>query len=155
MLDTPQITQTSVQQTAVIHITVPRSEIQNVMGPGLQELMRTVAAQGITPIGPWFTHHLRRPSETFDFEIGVRVSTPVSQAGRVKPGQLPATKLREPSTADPTRDSAPHGASSRSGSKPMGTNPPSIYGKSTRPDPSRAPIPTAGVRSSTGPSSTD
>ena len=93
MLDTPQITQTKAQQAAVIHITVPRAEIQRVMGPGLQELMATVAAQGITPTGPWFTRHLRRPAEAFDFEIGVPVSTAVSAAGRVKPGQLPATRV--------------------------------------------------------------
>jgi len=58
MLDTPQITHTTAQQTAFIHLTVPRNEIQNVMGPGISELMATVAAQGIATTGPWFTHHL-------------------------------------------------------------------------------------------------
>lgn len=90
MLDTPQITQTADQQTAVIHVTVPRDDIQKVMGPGIQELMSTVAAQGIGPAGPWFTHHLRKPSDTFDFEISVPVTAPVTPTGRVKPGQWPA-----------------------------------------------------------------
>jgi effector-binding domain-containing protein len=31
--------------------------------------------------------------DTFDFEIGVPVTGPVSPAGRVKPGQLPATTV--------------------------------------------------------------
>jgi hypothetical protein len=33
MLDTPQIVQTATMPTAIIHVTVPRSEIQSVMGP--------------------------------------------------------------------------------------------------------------------------
>jgi hypothetical protein len=34
MLDTPQITQTTAQPTAIIHLTIPREEMQNVFGPG-------------------------------------------------------------------------------------------------------------------------
>ena len=93
MLDKPQIAQTAEQPTAIIRFTIPRNEIQNVMGPGYQELMATVAAQGIAPAGPWFTHHLRMDPETFDFELGVPVSAPISAAGRVKAGQLPAATV--------------------------------------------------------------
>lgn len=93
MIDTPHITQTAAQQTAIIRLTVPRDEIQNVMGPGLSELMAAIAAQGIAPAGPWFTHHLRMDPDTFDFEIGVPVTAPVTAAGRMKAGQLPATKV--------------------------------------------------------------
>jgi effector-binding domain-containing protein len=93
MLDTPRITQTTAQQTAMIHLTVPRTEIQKVMGPGIQEVMATVAAQGIGPAGPWFTHHLRRPTDTFDFEISVPVTAPVAPRGRVEPGEWPAMKV--------------------------------------------------------------
>ena len=31
--------------------------------------------------------------DTFDFELGVKVSSPAKASGRVKPGQLPATKV--------------------------------------------------------------
>lgn len=93
MLDTPQVTQTAPQQTAVIHLTIPRAEIRNVMGPGIGELMATVAAQGIATAGPWFTHHLRMDPNIFDFEIGVPVTAPVAAAGRVKGGELPATRV--------------------------------------------------------------
>jgi effector-binding domain-containing protein len=55
--------------------------------------MAAVAAQGIAPVGPWFTHHLRMDPDTFDFEIGVPVATPVAAAGRVKPGRLPAATV--------------------------------------------------------------
>ena len=93
MLDKPQIVQTAVQLTAIIHLTIPREEIQNVMGPSLGELMAAVAAQGIAPTGPWFTHHLKMDPDTFDFEIGVPVNAPVATAGRVKAGQLPAATV--------------------------------------------------------------
>jgi hypothetical protein len=45
MIDTPQITQTATQLTAIIRLTIPRAEIRNVMGPGIGELMAAVAAQ--------------------------------------------------------------------------------------------------------------
>ena len=77
MIDTPWITQTEARQTAVIHLTIPREEIRNVMGPGIGELMSTVAAQGIALQGPWFTHHLKMEPATFDFEIGVPVAAGV------------------------------------------------------------------------------
>ncbi len=93
MLDTPEIVQTAAQPTAVIRFTIPRDQIQQVMGPGYSELMSTIAAQGITPTGPWFSHHLRMDPETFDFEIGVPISMPVSAAGRVTAGQLPAATV--------------------------------------------------------------
>lgn len=93
MIDTPQITQTTAQPTALIRITVLRSEIQQVMGAGYRELMDTIAAQGIAPTGPWYTHHLRMDPEVFDFELGVPVAAPFSATGRVQPGELPAATV--------------------------------------------------------------
>ncbi len=93
MLETPHLTHVDERETAVIHLTIPRAEIQSVMGPGIEELMATVASQGITPTGPWFSHHLAMHPTTFDFEIGVPVSGPVSAAGRVKPGKLPGGRI--------------------------------------------------------------
>lgn len=93
MIDAPRIMQTVTQLTAVIHVTVPRVRIQEVMGPGLRELMAAVAAQGIAPTGPWFTHHLRMDPETFDFEISVPVAAPVAASGRVRAGQWPAMRV--------------------------------------------------------------
>lgn len=93
MIDTPQIVQTSEQLFASIHVTVPRAQIQEVMGPGFEELLSTVAAQGITPTGPWFTHHFRMDPEVFDFEICVPVAQPVVPAGRVQPGRRPGATV--------------------------------------------------------------
>ena len=93
MLDEPKIVQTPEQKVAVIHLTIPRNKIQEEMGPGHNELMSTLKAQGITPAGPWFSHHLRMDPAVFDFEIGVPVTAEVKAAGRVKPGTLPAATV--------------------------------------------------------------
>jgi effector-binding domain-containing protein len=93
MIDKPQIVQTAAQPAAIIRFTIPRAEIRNVMGPGHSELMDAVAAQGIIPIGPWFSHHLRMDPEIFDFEIGVPIAAPFSAVGRVTAGQLPAATV--------------------------------------------------------------
>lgn len=93
MIETPSIVNAPAQRAAMIHVTVPRSEIQNVMGPGLQEVHAALAAQGITPAGPWLTHHLRMDPEVFDFEICVPVAAPVKPVGRVMEGFIPAATV--------------------------------------------------------------
>jgi len=93
VIEMPQITETADQLTAFIPLVVPRDEIQRVMGPSIREVYAAIAAQGIAPAGPWFTHHRRRPSDTFDFDVCVPVSTPVTEVGRVKPGRLPAARV--------------------------------------------------------------
>lgn len=93
MIEPPQITQAGAQPAAVIHFTIPRKEIRSVMGPGISELMDALAAQGIAPAGPVFSHHFRMDPKVFDFEVGLPVTVPVSVAGRVKPGQLPAATV--------------------------------------------------------------
>ena len=90
MIDTPQIAQIAAQLVAKIHLTIPRSEIRSMMGPGISEVMAAVSGQGIGPTGPWFTHHLRMHPATFDFEICVPVSAPVAAVGRVISGEIPA-----------------------------------------------------------------
>jgi effector-binding domain-containing protein len=93
MIESPQIVQTSSQLSAIIPITVPRSDIMSVMGPGISEVMAAVQAQGIGPAGVWFTHHLRMEPEIFDYEICVPVRAPVKPTGRVLPGEWPAMKV--------------------------------------------------------------
>jgi effector-binding domain-containing protein len=90
VFDAPEILETPAVPAAMIRVTVPRSAIQSAMGPGIQEIMAAVTAQGIGPAGPWFTHHLRMDPATFDFAIGVPVNAPVTPVGRVVAGELPA-----------------------------------------------------------------
>ena len=93
MIDAPQIVQTGQVRTAIIRLTCPRPEIQQVIGPAISELMQTVIAQGVGPIGTWYSHHHRMTPDSFDFEIGVPVSAPVRDAGRVTNGVLPAARV--------------------------------------------------------------
>jgi effector-binding domain-containing protein len=93
MIEEPTIIRTDAQKAAIIHLTSPRNKIQEEMGPSHTELMSTLKAQGISPAGPWFSHHLRMDPAVFDFEIGIPVSQEVTPSGRVKPGHLPATKV--------------------------------------------------------------
>lgn len=89
MVEEPRLVRTDAQPAAVIRLTIPREEIQAVMGPGISELMATLGAQRMAPAGPVFAHHLRIDPRVFDFEIGVPVALPVTAAGRVRPGALP------------------------------------------------------------------
>jgi effector-binding domain-containing protein len=93
VIDVPQITESADQLTAFIPLVVPLTEIQTVMGPAIGEVYAALATQGIAPAGPWFTHHRRQPTDTFDFAVCVPVATPVAAVGRVRPGRLPATRV--------------------------------------------------------------
>jgi effector-binding domain-containing protein len=93
VLDAPRILRVGEQLTAAVHLTVSRSEIRHVMGPGLAEVRAAVAGQGLTATGPWLTHHLRMDPAIFDFEICVPVGEPVTPSGRVRPGRLPAATV--------------------------------------------------------------
>jgi effector-binding domain-containing protein len=93
MIDKPEIIQTSAQEAAVIHLTIARSEMMKAFGPAVGELMKTLSAQGVEPVGAVFAHHLKMIPDTFDFELGVKVSSPAKASGRVQPGQLPARKV--------------------------------------------------------------
>ena len=93
MIETPQIIQTQAQAAAVIHLTVARSDMMKVFGPAVGELMSVLATQNVEPVGAVFAHHLKMSPDNFDFELGVRVTSPVKASGRVKPGELPAAKV--------------------------------------------------------------
>jgi effector-binding domain-containing protein len=93
MISRPQILQTMAEAAAVIHVTVPRSEMRRVFGPAVGELTAALAAQGVKPCSAVFAHHLKLGPDTFDFELGAKVEVPVTATGRVKPGELPATKV--------------------------------------------------------------
>ena len=69
MLATPEIIQTNAQAAAVIRLTIPRSEMMKVFGPAVGDLMTTLAAQGVEPVGAVFAHHLKMNSGHLRFRI--------------------------------------------------------------------------------------
>ena len=93
MIETPWTTETTAQLAAVIHLTVPRHEIQSVMGPAIMEILATIKAQGLSPTGPLFTHHLKMTPSEFDVEVCAPVSSPITPSGRVVPREFPSVKV--------------------------------------------------------------
>ncbi len=93
MITTPEVLDTTAQPAAMIHLVIQRSEMARYMDPAIQEILEVLADQGVAPSGPMFSYHLRRPSDTFDFQIGFPVSGAIQPAGRVVNGELPAKKV--------------------------------------------------------------
>jgi effector-binding domain-containing protein len=89
MIEMPYTVDTPPQLIAYIPLVVSCEEIQEVMGPGIQEVFAAISDQGIIPAGPWFTYHHRAPTDSFDFRICVPVTTPLKPVGRVEAGELP------------------------------------------------------------------
>lgn len=89
----PQQLRTEPITTARIRLRIPRTGMQQLLPPALQELFGTLAAQGITPIGPWFAHHIELPTDHFHFDASVPVEPTVQPTGRVEPGHIPAMTI--------------------------------------------------------------
>lgn len=81
------------QQVLRIHVVSPRAEIQRAMGAAIHEITSALKEQGVTPSGPWFAHHHRRPTETFDFDVCFPVASPVQTSGRLENVAIPATEV--------------------------------------------------------------
>ena len=92
-IEPPHIARAREQQVALIPLRVPRSEIMNAMAPAYAELEAVLKAQDIHPTGPWFAHHLHRPTDIFDFEVCSPVDKPVVPSGRVMNGNLRAATV--------------------------------------------------------------
>jgi len=92
-IEKPVIVTSEPMLTAKIYAKIPTREIQSKMGQLLQELTEELKRQQIAPVGPWFTHHLQRPGEYFDFEVCFPIATSIKANGRVEPGEWPAMKM--------------------------------------------------------------
>jgi effector-binding domain-containing protein len=89
--EAPRVVETPPRVAAALHLVIPRSEIRSAMGPGLNEVMAAIKAQGAEPAGPWFTHHRKMDPSMVDFEICVPVTAPMPPHGRVTLLDIPAT----------------------------------------------------------------
>ncbi|MBP8879372.1 MAG: GyrI-like domain-containing protein [Flavobacteriales bacterium] len=89
----PSIVETEEQPTAVIHLVIPGRDMSKYMDPAIQEMLKTLSDQGMQPVGPMFSYHHRRPTNTFDFELGFPVTKAIKPTGRVVNGTLPAERV--------------------------------------------------------------
>lgn len=93
MITTPEVITTKEIITAVIPLVIPGRDMPKYMDPAIQEVIKTIIGQGASIAGPMFSYHHRRPSDTFDFEIGFPVSKAIKPEGRVINSMLPAVKV--------------------------------------------------------------
>ncbi len=93
MITPPEVISTKEIATAVIPLIIPGRDMPKYMDPAIQEIIKTITGQGINIAGPMFSYHHRRPSDTFDFEIGFPVSKAIKEEGRVINSKLPAVKV--------------------------------------------------------------
>ncbi|MBL0043155.1 MAG: GyrI-like domain-containing protein [Flavobacteriales bacterium] len=93
MISTPRIVGSKEQATASIHLNIPGRDMPKYMDPAIREIQKALADQGVQPAGPMFSYHHRRPSDTFDFEIGFPVAMAIKETGRVKNSKLPAERV--------------------------------------------------------------
>ena len=92
-IEKPVVVTSEPMLIAKLYAKIPTREIQSKMGQLLQELSAELQRQQVAPSGPWFTHHLQKPAEYFDFEVCFPVATPIKANGRVQPGEWPAMNM--------------------------------------------------------------
>lgn len=93
MITQPELVTTQEVITAAIPLIVPGRDMPRYMDPAIEEMLALLKRQGMQPNGPMFSYHHRRPSDTFDFEIGFPVSRAIKPEGRVVNSKLPAVKV--------------------------------------------------------------
>ena len=88
-LDTTQL---EAQPILGIRTTVPMAEIGDTFGPLFGEIHAHIQQSGGTPAGMPLTiyHSMPGPGGNVDLECAIPVASPVTGAGRVKAGELPA-----------------------------------------------------------------
>ncbi|MBP6391308.1 MAG: hypothetical protein KA352_10475, partial [Flavobacteriales bacterium] len=93
MITQPEVIITKESATAVIPLVIPGRDMPKYMDPAIQEIIKVLTDQGLQPAGPMFSYHKRRPSDTFDFEIGFPVAKAIKEEGRVINSKLPSVKV--------------------------------------------------------------
>jgi len=88
-----EIHESPAQPAAVIHLTIPRTEMQAAFPEAIHEILETLETQGMAPAGPPYARHFRFEPETFDFEVGFPTDGSVKPGGRVEAGELPAARV--------------------------------------------------------------
>ena len=93
MITPPEVVTTQEVITAAIPLVIPGRDMPKYMDPAIEEIIKVLAAQSMRPAGPMFSYCRRRPSDTFDFEIGFPVAKAIKPEGRVINSKLPAVKV--------------------------------------------------------------
>lgn len=93
LIEIPQKVTFGAVQVARLHVVTPREQIQQAMQEAIREVTSLLREQGVSPAGPWFAHHHRKPTSTFDFDVCFPTERLIQPAGRVETGNIPATEV--------------------------------------------------------------
>jgi effector-binding domain-containing protein len=77
----------------VLHLEIPRGDIQKEMPLAIHQIMAAIKEQNLNVAGPMFAHHLNTSGDVFDMNVGFPVRGAVKAKGRVKPGKLPSARV--------------------------------------------------------------
>lgn len=89
-IERPHVGRLAAQQVVYVPVVTPRAEMGQAVQAALEEISEVFRAQQMAPAGPWFAHHHRRPTETFDFDVCFPVAGAVALGGRLHSASLPA-----------------------------------------------------------------
>lgn len=90
-----KIITTQEQPTAVVRERVPLDQLSAFFQRAFTATMQALVERGAQPAGPPFGCYHGRPGETIDVSAGFPVSEPITPAGDVQPGTLPAGRAVE------------------------------------------------------------
>jgi uncharacterized protein YndB with AHSA1/START domain len=91
-ISTPRLAQTPSGSVAFIHLQIAKHEIQQAMGPGIQEIFAAIKTQSAQVTGPWFTVHHSLKADSWDFDICVPIQAALEPVGRVQHKQRAPSK---------------------------------------------------------------
>ncbi len=78
-------------QVVQLHVVTPRATLASAMQAALHQVTTALEAQGTAPAGPWFAHHHRRPTDTFDFDVCFPVAQNIALSGELQHAVVPET----------------------------------------------------------------
>ncbi len=89
MSDTPELINLEPTTVAVVHETVPMSELIGFFDRAFHTVMGAVEAQGVAITGPPFAMYYRMPTDTVDLAAGFPTESPIASTGGVEASELP------------------------------------------------------------------
>lgn len=85
----PEIVTLESQHVAVVHRTVPMSQVHQVFDEGLPAVMAALTKQGVTPDGPPLAIYHGTPSDTVSVSVGFPTAVEITAEGDVHAATLP------------------------------------------------------------------
>lgn len=89
----PEIITHDAVPTAVVRERVTMADLPGLFDRAFTVIGEALTSQGVAPSGPAFGYYLSVPTGTFELEVGLPVSAPITDAGEVLASELPAGEV--------------------------------------------------------------